>query len=152
MRFEHLVSFGWSCSRFLYDEEIWGITLDIFQRHLIRYCVWTFCRRNCGLSLIMKSKLLVNITPGEVLDEDFLKPMNITQYRLAKDIGVPPRRINEIVKGQRAITADTALRLGRYFGVTPEFWLNLQTHYDLEQEQEKLGNRLEMEVKVLAAA
>lgn len=100
----------------------------------------------------MKSKLLVNITPGEVLDEDFLKPMNITQYRLAKDIGVPPRRINEIVKGQRAITADTALRLGRYFGVTPEFWLNLQTHYDLEQEQEKLGNRLEMEVKVLAAA
>ena len=100
----------------------------------------------------MKSKLLSNITPGEVLDEEFLKPMGITQYRLAKDIGVPPRRINEIVKGQRAITADTALRLGRYFGMAPQFWLNLQSHYDLEQEQEHLGRRLEKEVKVRAAA
>ena len=78
--------------------------------------------------------------------------MGITQYRLAKDIGVPPRRINEIVKGQRAITADTALRLGRYFATLPEFWLNLQTHYDLEQEQERLAKRLEREVKVLATA
>jgi len=76
----------------------------------------------------MKSKLLANITPGEILAEEFLKPKGITQYRLAKDIGVPPRRINEIVKGQRAITADTALRLGRYFGMSAEFWLNLQTH------------------------
>jgi addiction module HigA family antidote len=100
----------------------------------------------------MKSKLLSNITPGEVLEEEFLKPMGITQYRLAKDIGVPPRRINEIVKGQRAITADTALRLGRYFGLAPQFWLNLQSHYDLEQEQEHLSGRLEKEVKVLAAA
>jgi addiction module HigA family antidote len=100
----------------------------------------------------MKSKLLSNITPGEILDEEFLKPMAITQYRLAKDIGVPPRRINEIVNGQRAITADTALRLGRYFGVSPEFWLNLQTHYDLEQQQERLAGRLDKEVKVLAAA
>ena len=100
----------------------------------------------------MKSKLLSNITPGEVLEEEFLKPMRITQYRLAKDIGVPPRRINEIVKGQRAITADTALRLGRYFGMAAQFWLNLQSHYDLEQEQERLSGRLENEVKVLAAA
>lgn len=100
----------------------------------------------------MKSKLLSNITPGEILAEEFLKPMHISQYRLAKDIGVPPRRINEIVKGQRAITADTALRLGRFFGVAPEFWLNLQTHFDLEQEQERLASRLEKEVKVLAAA
>jgi antitoxin HigA-1 len=100
----------------------------------------------------MKSKLLSNITPGEILQEEFLKPMAITQYRLAKDIGVPPRRINEIVNGQRAITADTALRLGRYFRMSPEFWLNLQSHYDLEQEQERLAGRLAKEVKVLAAA
>jgi addiction module HigA family antidote len=100
----------------------------------------------------MKSKLLSNITPGEILDEEFLKPMAITQYRLAKDIGAPPRRINEIVKGRRAVTADTALRLGRYFRMSPEFWLNLQSHYDLEQEQERLAGRLEKEVKVLAAA
>jgi addiction module HigA family antidote len=100
----------------------------------------------------MKSKLLSNITPGEILEEEFLKPMAITQYRLAKDIGVPPRRINEIINGQRAITADTALRLGRYFRMSPEFWLNLQSHYDLEQEQERLAGRLAKEVKVLAAA
>jgi addiction module HigA family antidote len=100
----------------------------------------------------MKSKLLSNITPGEILNEEFLKPMDISQYRLAKDIGVPPRRINEIVKGQRAITADTALRLGRYFGMAAQFWLNLQSHYDLEQEQHRLAGRLETEVKVLAAA
>jgi len=79
----------------------------------------------------MKSKLLTNITPGEILDEEFLKPMAITQYRLAKDIGVPPRRINKIVNGQRAITAETALRPGRYFRMGPEFWLNLQSHYNL---------------------
>ena len=100
----------------------------------------------------MKSKLLTKITPGEILDEDFLKPMGITQYRLAKDIAVPPRRINEIVKGSRAITADTALRLGRYFSMAPEFWLNLQSHFDLEQEEEKLAGRLNKEVKVRAAA
>jgi len=100
----------------------------------------------------MKSKLLSKITPGEILEEEFLKPMDITQYRLAKDIGVPPRRINQIVKGQRAVTADTALRLGRYFRMAPEFWLNLQSHYDLEQELERLGGRLDKEVKVLAAA
>ncbi len=100
----------------------------------------------------MKSKLLANITPGEILEEDFLKPMGLSQYRLAKDIGVPARRINEIVKGQRAITADTALRLGRYFNVSAQFWLNLQTHHDLDVEQNRLGRRLDREVRVLAKA
>jgi addiction module HigA family antidote len=99
----------------------------------------------------MKSKLLANITPGEILEEDFLKPMGLSQYRLAKDINVPARRINEIVKGRRAITADTALRLGRYFKMSAQFWLNLQSHYDLEMMEERLGRRLEQEVKVLAA-
>jgi addiction module HigA family antidote len=100
----------------------------------------------------MKSELLSDITPGEVLQEEFLRPMGISQYRLAKDIGVSPRRINEIVGGQRAITADTALRLGRYFRMAPEFWLNLQSHYDLEQEEERLAGRLDKEVKALATA
>jgi addiction module HigA family antidote len=100
----------------------------------------------------MKDKLLANITPGEILEEDFLKPMGLSQYRLAKDIGVPPRRINEIVKGERSITADTALRLGRYFRMSAQFWLNLQSHYDLEIEGERLGRRLEREVKISAAA
>ena len=99
----------------------------------------------------MKSNLLTNITPGEILEEEFLKPMGLTQYRLAKDLGVPPRRINEIVKGERAITADTALRLGRFFKMAPQFWLNLQAQYDLERESERLAGRLESEVKVLAA-
>jgi addiction module HigA family antidote len=100
----------------------------------------------------MKSKLVAKITPGEILDEEFLQPMAITQYRLAKDIGVYPRRINEIVKGQRAITADTALRLGRYFRMVPEFWLDPRSHFDLEQELERLAGRLNKEVKVLASA
>lgn len=100
----------------------------------------------------MKSKLLANITPGEILEEEFLKPMGLSQYRLAKDIGVPARRINEIVKGERAITADTALRLGRYFKMSAQFWLNLQSHHDLEIEEDRLGRRLEREVKVLVAA
>jgi addiction module HigA family antidote len=100
----------------------------------------------------MKNKLVANITPGEILAEEFLKPMGISQCRLARDIGVPPRRINEIVKGARAITADTALRLGRYFRMTPQFWLNLQTHYDLEREQARLGQRLEREVRMCVAA
>jgi antitoxin HigA-1 len=100
----------------------------------------------------MKSKHLANITPGEILDQEFLKPMGLTQYRLAKDISVPRRRINEIVKGIRVITADTALRLGKYFGMDAQFWLNLQTHYDLEREQKRLANRLETEVKTRAVA
>jgi addiction module HigA family antidote len=86
------------------------------------------------------------VHPGEVLLEEFLEPMGISQYRLAKDISVPPRRINEIVHGQRAVTADTALRLARYFGTSDRFWLNLQTSYDLDVERDKLGDRLEAEV------
>ena len=101
---------------------------------------------------IMKSKLLANITPGEILAEDFLKPMGLSQYRLARDIGVPPRRVNEIVKGERAITADTALRLGRYFRMSAQFWLNLQSHHDLEIVEEQLGRRLQREVKELVVA
>ncbi|MGA2855018.1 MAG: HigA family addiction module antitoxin [Verrucomicrobiota bacterium] len=100
----------------------------------------------------MKDKLLANITPGEILEEDFLKPMGLSQYRLAKDINVPARRINEIVKGERAITADTALRLGRYFKMSAQFWLNLQSHYDLEMVEERIGRRLNREVKELVAA
>ncbi|GBD32536.1 Antitoxin HigA [bacterium HR33] len=88
------------------------------------------------------------IHPGEILREEFLKPLGISQYRLAKDISVPPRRINEIVHGKRSITADTALRLARYFGTSERFWLNLQTRYDLEVEKERLGSRLEKEVTV----
>lgn len=82
--------------------------------------------------------------------EEFLGPLGISQYRLAKDISVPPRRINEIVHQKRSITADTALRLARYFGTSERFWLNLQTHYDLEVEKDRLGDRLEKEVTVLA--
>ena len=89
--------------------------------------------------------------PGEVLLEEFLVPLRISQYRLAKDISVPPRRINEIVRGQRAITADTALRLARFFKTTERFWLNLQTRYDLELEKARLGDRLDREVSTLAA-
>jgi addiction module HigA family antidote len=90
------------------------------------------------------------IHPGEILLEEFLKPMGITQYRLAKDVSVDPRRINEIVHGKRSISADTALRLGRYFGTSARFWVNLQSHYDLELEIMELGDRLQEEVKVLA--
>jgi addiction module HigA family antidote len=88
------------------------------------------------------------IHPGEILLEEFLEPMGISQYRLAKDISVPPRRINEIVLGKRAITPDTALRLSLYFGLSERFWMNLQTRYDLETEKDKLQNRLEREVHV----
>ena len=102
--------------------------------------------------MIMKSKLLANITPGEILAEEFLKPMGLSQYRLAKDICVPARRINEIVKGQRAITADSALRLGRYFKMSAQFWLNLQSHHDLEVVEEQLGRRLQREVKEMVLA
>ena len=87
------------------------------------------------------------IHPGEVLAEEFLGPMEISQYRVAKEISVPPRRINEIVHGKRAITADTALRLARYFGNTEQFWMNLQTRYELETERDRLGRRLAEEVR-----
>ena len=94
--------------------------------------------------------LLFPIHPGEILLEEFLQPMEITQYRLAKDISVPARRINEIVKGKRAISADTALRLSRYLSVSERFWFNLQMRYDLECEKDKLRDRLITEVRVLA--
>src|SRR5437588_7247381 len=96
-------------------------------------------------------KNLPPIHPGEILQEEFLAPLGISQYRLAKDTSVPPRRINEIVRGQRSITADTALRLARYFGTSERFWLNLQARYDLEVEKDRLGNLLQREVKVRAA-
>ena len=86
------------------------------------------------------------VHPGEILLEEFLRPMGISQYRLAKDISVPPRRINEIVHGKRSVTADTALRLSRYFALSDRFWLNLQTHYDIEVEKDRLAGRLDAEV------
>ena len=91
------------------------------------------------------------IHPGEILLEDFLKPMNLSQYFVAQSIGVPPRRINEIVHGKRGITADTALRLGRFFGMEAQFWMNLQTRYDLEVTREELSDRLNQEVRVYSA-
>jgi addiction module HigA family antidote len=91
---------------------------------------------------------LDTIHPGEILLEEFLKPLKISQYRLAKDINVSPRRINEIVHGKRSISADTALRLARYFGTTDRFWLNMQTRYDLEIEKDRLGKRLYKEVGI----
>ena len=92
------------------------------------------------------------IHPGEILLEEFLEPMGISQYRLAKDISVPPRRINEIVLGKRAITPDTALRLSLFFGLSERFWINLQSRYDIEVEKDKLENRLEKEVRIYATA
>jgi addiction module HigA family antidote len=97
------------------------------------------------------SKRIAPIHPGEILAEEFLKPMGISQYRLAKDISVPPRRINEIVHGKRNISADTALRLARYFNTSDRFWMNLQSWYDLEIEKDRLGKRLQTEVKSHAA-
>jgi addiction module HigA family antidote len=98
----------------------------------------------------MPVKILDPIHPGEILREEFLEPLEISQYRLAKAISVPPRRINEIVHGKRAITADTALRLARFFGTSDRFWVNLQGRYDLEVQRERLGPALEAEVEVLA--
>lgn len=95
---------------------------------------------------------LAPIHPGEILLAEFLEPLALSQYRLAHDLSVPPRRINEIVHGKRGITADTALRLGRYFGTSAQFWLNLQTRYDLEIESDRLGLRLSAEVAVYTAA
>jgi len=91
------------------------------------------------------------VHPGEILLEEFLKPFGISQYRLAHDIGVPPRRINEIVHGKRAISADTTLRLSRYFGLSERYWINLQARYDLELEKDRLEGRLEREVRVFSA-
>jgi addiction module HigA family antidote len=91
------------------------------------------------------------IHPGEILLEEFLKPMGITQYRLAKDIGVPQMRINKIIRGERGISADTALRLARYFGMSVEFWTGIQTHYEVEAAKMALAGKLENEVKIYAS-
>jgi antitoxin HigA-1 len=99
----------------------------------------------------MTAHKVAPVHPGEVLLEEFLKPLGLSQYRLAKALSVPPRRINEIVQGKRAISADTALRLARYFQTTDRFWLNLQTRFDLEIERDRLGERLQREVMVLAS-
>jgi addiction module HigA family antidote len=100
----------------------------------------------------MRAKKLRPVHPGEILLEEFLKPMNLSQNRLALEIGVPSRRINEIVLGKRRITADTALRLARYFGMSPQFWLGLQMDYDLDVEEDRLSKRLDREVRVYAGA
>ena len=100
----------------------------------------------------MAKKLMDPIHPGEILMEEFLEPLGISQYRLAKDISVPPRRINEIVHGKRSITADTALRLARFFGTTERFWLNLQVRYDLEVEKDRLEDVLVRDVLVFQTA
>src|SRR6266436_4576447 len=93
---------------------------------------------------------MMSIHPSEILKEEFLTPLGISQYRLAKETSVAARRVNEIVRGQRAISANTALRLARYFGTSERLWLNLQARYDLEVEKDRLGRRLEREVQVLA--
>ncbi|CAN2039627.1 Virulence-associated protein I [Candidatus Magnetomoraceae bacterium gMMP-15] len=94
------------------------------------------------------AKKLEPITPGDILLEEFLKPMKISQNQLAKDIKVPPNRINQIIHGKREITADTALRLGRYFSIEPEFWINLQTRYNMKMARDKVGIKIEKEVKI----
>jgi len=96
----------------------------------------------------MRNDRIAPVHPGEILLEEFLKPMGISQNRIALDIRVPPRRINEIVHGKRRITADTALRLGRYFGMSAQFWLGLQMDYDLDKEEDRLGGRLGEEVRI----
>ena len=100
----------------------------------------------------MARRFMAPVHPGEILDQEFLEPLGLSQYRLSKDISVPARRINEIVHGERSISADTALRLARYFGTTEHFWLNLQMRYDLEKEKDRLGARLKREVAVLKRA
>ena len=98
----------------------------------------------------MATKKIPPLHPGEVLLEEFLKPMNISQNQLGRDLGVSPRRINEIIHGKRSVTADTALRLARYFGNSPQFWLGLQMDYDLDVDTDRLSRRIEKEVKKLA--
>jgi len=100
----------------------------------------------------MKFKKMKSIHPGKVLAEEFLEPLGITRYRLAKETHVAPRRINEIVKGMRAVTADIALRFARYFGTTAAFWVNLQSHYDLEVQTDKIGKALEKDIQPLGHA
>ena len=100
----------------------------------------------------MSKRKLAPVHPGVVLAEDFLKGMEISQYRLAKGIAVPARRINEIVQGKRSITADTALRLGKFFSMEAQFWMNLQSHYDLEIAKDAIAGKLDREVEVLKSA
>ena len=100
----------------------------------------------------MREKKLPPIHPGEILLEEFLNPMGISQYRLAKEIHVPARRINEIVHGIRSVSPDTALRLSRFFGLSERFWINIQARYDLEMEKDRLKDRLEKEVSVFSQA
>ncbi len=100
----------------------------------------------------MAKQKLLPIHPGEILMEEFLKPMGISQYKLAKDVSVSARRINEIIQGKRSITPDTALRLSRYFGLSERFWINLQVRYDLELEKDRLKDRLDEEVHAYASA
>ncbi len=100
----------------------------------------------------MAKQKLPPIHPGEILMEEFLKPMGISQYKLAKDVSVSARRINEIIQGKRSITPDTALRLSRYFGLSERFWINLQARYDLELEKDRLKDRLDKEVHAYASA
>jgi addiction module HigA family antidote len=100
----------------------------------------------------MKNKDMAPIHPGTILLEEFLQPMGISQYRVAKDTSVPARRINEIVHGKRSISADTALRLGKFFKMTPQFWMNLQSRYDLEVAEDHLAGKLEKEVNAYHAA
>ena len=102
-----------------------------------------------GDTMIQRIKILP-LHPGEILQKEFLAPLKLTQYRIAKDIAVPPRRINEIVHGKRAVTADTALRLGKYFNVSPQFWTNLQSRYDLATAEDQLVSVLANRVKVFA--
>lgn len=100
-------------------------------------------------SAITRDERLAPVHPGEILLEDFLKPLAMSQYRLAQAIGVPPRRINEIVHGKRAVSPDTALRLSRLFGLSDGFWINLQSRYDLDMARDRLGDRLDREVEPL---
>ena len=99
----------------------------------------------------MKTAKIPPLHPGEVLREEFLTPMKISQNKLGQDLGVPPRRINEIIQGKRGVTADTALRLGRYFNMSPQFWLGLQMDFELDQEADHLSSRLKREVHVYQA-
>ena len=125
-----------------------GATTDAVPIALLQgYCMRG--RRHVEATM---TKKFASVHPGEVLLEEFLKPMEISQYKLAKDISVHPRRVNEIAHGKRSISADTALRLSRYFGLSERFWLNLQARYDLEVEKDRLEGRLEDEVKVLVAS
>ncbi len=98
----------------------------------------------------MSERKMSPVHPGEVLQEEYLTPLELSRHRLSLDIGVDPRRINEIVAGRRSVTANTALRLARYFKTSPEFWLGLQAQYDLDVEEDHLGNRISQEVKVYA--